>query len=93
MIDMFIIGKCELCNQDVVTHTNPNATEMKDLFIINHKCKLLIIGFDTMKIEFDTKREEEIFRNILKDADLNNMRPELMAEAYQLIQKMVDYYA
>lgn len=45
-----------------------------------------------MKLEFDTKREEEIFREILKDADINNVRPELMTEAYQLIQKMVDYY-
>ena len=45
-----------------------------------------------MKIEFDTKREEEIFREILKDAELSNMRSELLPESYQLIQKMVDYY-
>ena len=45
-----------------------------------------------MKLEFDTKREEEIFREILKDADINNVRPELMTEACQLIQKMLDYY-
>lgn len=36
-----------------------------------------------MKIEFDTKREEEIFREILKDADITNIRPELMTEAYK----------
>lgn len=41
-----------------------------------------------MKLEFDTKREEEIFREILKDADISNMRPELMTEAYQLIDKI-----
>ena len=46
-----------------------------------------------MNLIFDTKREEEIFREILKDADINNIRPEIMSEAYQLIQKMVDYYA
>lgn len=45
-----------------------------------------------MKLEFDTKREEEIFRSILKDADINEMRTELLSEGYQLIQKMVDYY-
>jgi len=45
-----------------------------------------------MKLEFDTKREEEVFREILKDADINNMRPELLSEAFQLMQKMVEYY-
>lgn len=45
-----------------------------------------------MKIEFDTKREEEIFREILKNADITDMRPELMTEACQLMQKMVVYY-
>jgi len=44
-----------------------------------------------MKLEFDTQREEEIFRSILKDADLNEMRPELKTEGSQLIQKMADY--
>ena len=46
-----------------------------------------------MKLEFDTKREEEIFREYLKDADYNNMRTELIMEASQLVQKMVDYFA
>jgi hypothetical protein len=45
-----------------------------------------------MILEFDTKREEEIFRNILKDADLNNIRDEIKTDAYNLIQKMVDYF-
>ena len=45
-----------------------------------------------MKLEFDTKREEEIFREFLKDAQIYEMRTELMVEARQLIQKMVDYY-
>lgn len=45
-----------------------------------------------MKLEFDTVREEEIFREILKDAELTNVRPELMTEACQLMQKMVDYF-
>ena len=45
-----------------------------------------------MNLEFDTKRDEEIFREILKDADISNMRPELLSEAHELVQKMIDYY-
>ena len=46
-----------------------------------------------MELKFDTKREEEIFREILKDANISEMRPELKVEGHHLIQKMVDYYA
>ncbi len=53
------------------------------------------LKFDSLNLPYSdyTEPEEEIFRNIFKDADINNMRPEIMTEAYQLIQKMVDYYA
>ena len=45
-----------------------------------------------MKLEFDTKREEEIFREFLKDADIIEMRPELIPETNELIQRMRDYF-
>ena len=45
-----------------------------------------------MKLEFDTKREEEIFREILKDADICTVEGEILTEACTLVQKMEDYY-
>ena len=45
-----------------------------------------------MELRFDTKREEEVFREFLKDSSVNEMRPELMQEGSQLIQKMIDYF-
>ena len=45
-----------------------------------------------MEIKFDTKREEEIFREFLKDVDISNMRPELVPECDDLLIKIKDYF-
>ncbi len=45
-----------------------------------------------MELRFDTKREEEIFREMTKDIIITEMRPELQGEAHQLIQKIIDYF-
>lgn len=45
-----------------------------------------------MIIEFDSKREEEIFREFLKDVDISNMRPELVTECDKLLIKIKDYF-
>ena len=45
-----------------------------------------------MKLKFDTKREEDLFRELLKCFNVNEMRPELMSDGSQLIQKMIDYF-
>lgn len=45
-----------------------------------------------MIIEFDSKREEEIFREFLKDVDISNMRPELVIECDKLLIKIKNYF-
>jgi hypothetical protein len=53
---------------------------------------LEIKGGREMEIKFDSEREEEIFREFLKDVDISNMRPELVAECDELLIKMKNYF-